>query len=312
MVLNGENIVARQIITKSNAMVEASYRLSLTEMQIILYGISLINPLQKEFPREYQVNIKRFAEMFNREHSKIYKEIKEAVTTKFWERDFRYKDQKGDIAAIRWLSKMVYNDNKGRIQIKFSEEVQPYLHELNKHFTTYCLDQIAQFKSIYSVRIYEYAIMNLNKSKKEKCQFEIEIKELKERLEIADKYKKFSHLKERVLERARKEINKHSDLNLSYNVIRDGRTPQKIKLTITTKLKKKPDTSYFQMPTTIIEIAKKIIRESNKDFDVYDLEQRFYKLTEELGTPKNPLGAFIDFVKKQCQKLEPELKAMLD
>ena len=304
--------MSKTSITKSNAMVEASYRLSLTEMQIILYGIGLINPLQENFPREYQINIKRFAEMFNREHSNIYKEIKEAMINKFWERDFSYKDSEGKTHVIRWLSKMVYHDKKGYIQIRFSEEVQPYLHKLQKHFTTYYLDQIAKFKSIYSVRIYEYAIMNLNKSKKSRCQFKINIGEIREQLELANKYKRFCDFKERILERARKEINKYSDLSLSYKVIKDGKTPKEIQFTATAKLKTKPDTSYFQMPPTIIEIAKKIIRESNKDLDVYDLEQRFYNLTEELGTPKNPLGAFIDFVKKQCQKLEPELKALLD
>ena len=59
-------------ITKSNALIEASYRLSRTEMQILLYGISLINPTDKNFPFIYRIDTARFAEMFNRKHGEIY------------------------------------------------------------------------------------------------------------------------------------------------------------------------------------------------------------------------------------------------
>ncbi len=289
-------------ITKSNALIEAGYRLSLSEMQIVLYGISLINPLQNDFPLQYIIDIKRFAEMFNRDHGDIYKEIKDAITRRFWERDFSYKDEKNDIVTIRWLTKMVYSDKKGFIQIKFSEDVQPYLHQLKKHFTTYYIDQITEFRSIYSIRLYEYAIMHLNKSKQSKCHFSLLIDEIKSRLELSSKYQRFCDFKTRVLERAKKEINKHSDLNITYKVFKMGHSPNKIEFTVTRKAEKalthqKPPSD--KLSPAMIEQAKAIVRQAGTGWDIYVIEHQFYDYIRQKGSPSNLEGAFIGFVKKK-------------
>ncbi len=291
-----------KVITKSNALIEAGYRLTLTEMQIILYGISLINPLQKDFPLKYQIDIKRFAEMFNREHGQIYKEIKDAILKRFWERDFSYTDKHGQIVTNRWLTQISHHDTTGFMQIKFSEDVQPYLYQLKKHFTTYYIDQISQFKSIYSVRIYEYSIMHLNKSKQNKCQFILLVDELKRRLEISDKYNRFSHLKERVLERAKKEINKYSNLNFTYKVIKLGRSPHKIEFTIGKKAARSTPSiklSSHTIPPAIIEKARQIALDAGTRWDIYAIEQQFYEYVRRKGQPDNLQRAFIGFVRKK-------------
>ncbi len=289
-------------VTKSNALIEAGYRLSLTEMQIVLYGISLINPLQKDFPLKYAIDVKRFSDIFNRSHGQIYNEIKDAITKRFWERDFSYIDENGKTVTNRWLTQISYHDATGFMQIKFSEEIQPYLHQLKKHFTTYGIEQIAQFKSIYSVRIYEYSIMHLNKSKKNKYHFTLLVEELKKKLELGDKYQRFCDFKTRVLERAKKEINKHSDLNLTYKIVKLGRSPNKIEFTVTRKAEKalthqKPPSD--KLSPTMIEQAKAIVRQAGTGWDIYAIEQQFYDYIRQKGNPSNLEGAFIGFVKKK-------------
>ena len=207
-------------ITKSNALIEAGYRLSLTEIQIVLYGISLINPKRKSFPLCYQVEISRFAEMFNREHGQIYKEVKDAIQKRFWERDFSYEDENGKVVTNRWLTRITHQDQTGFIEIKFNEEIQPYLHQLQSRFTTYYVEQIAGMKSVYSIRFYELSIMHLNKNNKNKSSFKLPIEKIKSRLELTEKYARFSNFKAYVLEPARKEINKHSNINFNYKIIK--------------------------------------------------------------------------------------------
>jgi plasmid replication initiation protein len=118
-------------VTKDNALIEAGYRLSLTEMQIILYGISLINPLQKEFPRSFKINIDRFAKLFNREHGQVYHEVKDAVLRRFWERDFSYVDKNSEIVTLRWLTKVVHKDSVGLIEITFSSVLTSITRKLH-------------------------------------------------------------------------------------------------------------------------------------------------------------------------------------
>jgi plasmid replication initiation protein len=231
----------REIITKANALINASYRLSLTEMQIVLYGVSLINPISKEVPLEYQIKISDFATLFNRNHGDIYQDIKQAVFNKFWLRDIRYIDEKtAKYIAIRWLTKIEYSDNTGFFSVKFSEEIKPFLRELSTRFTVYYIDQIAKFRSVYSVRFYEYAILEINKMKADTCFFMMSLSDMKDKLELNDRYNKYSNFKARVLQKAQVEINKHSDLTIDFKEIKKGRTVESIKFIIQRKDGAKP------------------------------------------------------------------------
>jgi len=298
-------------ITKSNALIEAGYRLSLTEMQIVLYGISLINPLGKDFPLKYQINIKRFAELFNRDHGDIYGEIKKAIFSKFWERDFSYKDEQGKVFTNRWLTQVVHHDKKGFIQIKFSEEVRPYLYQLKKHFTTYYIDQITEFKSIYGIRFYEMAIMCLKKSKQEKCSFTLEIQEIRNRLELNEKYKRFYDIKKRVLETAKREINKHSDIKFSYKVKKLGRSTHEVEFIVSKKTKETekpvqpslPEYKPTKLSPAVFDKAKKITLAAGTGWDIYVIEQQFYEFIKKKGQPESFEGAFLGFVKKKVATL---------
>lgn len=313
----------RPAISKSNALIEASYRLSLTEIQIILYGISLINPTSNDFPLEYRIDIKRFAELFGRVHGEIYNDIKDAIKKRFWERDFTYLNEQGRSVTCRWLTRITNEDKTGHIEIKFSEDVQPYLHQLKKNYTCYYIEQISQFKSIYSVRIYEFCLMELNKSRLDKQVFTLEVVELKRRLQLVDKYKRFSNFKDRILEKSRSEINKHSDIILNYSVIKQGRTPKKVKFIVTRKSKSEEKTVESSTPLgndyllpcsssqtsmkpkiltpSVFEKAKKIITEAGDQWDLYAIEQQFYEYVKKKGPPESLEGAFLGFVRKKVQ-----------
>ena len=216
-------------ITKSNALIEASYRLSLNEMRIILYGVSLINPMATEFPLQYRIEVKRYSEIFHLSQNSIYDELKNSVLNRFWEREFSYLNESGRREVLRWLTKVIYSDEDGYLEIKFNEEIQPLLHQLKSNFTTYYIEEIALFKSVFSVRIYENLLMNLKKLKVKKVDFTLSLAELKERLDVTDKYSRFYDFKKRVLETAKDEINKYSDLNIEYEVIKVGRSHHNIK-----------------------------------------------------------------------------------
>ncbi len=288
-------------ISKDNALIQASYRLSLTEMQIILYGIGLANPVQPTFPLSYRIDIDRFASMFNRKHGQIYKEVKDAVVKRFWERDFSYVDDKGKIVVLRWLTKMVYEDKTGYIEIKFSEEIQPYLHNLQGTFTAYYIDQITKFKSVYSVRIYENALMILNQNKTDKDKFTVLLSDLKKQLELSDKYERFFDFKKFVLDKAKNEINKFSDLTFDYKIVKLGRSPHQIEFSVSKKTVEPLllDEKIKKIKIETLEKAKELILNTNTGWDLYAIEEQFYAYVKKAGMPKNVDAAFLGFLKKK-------------
>jgi len=224
-------------ITKSNELIKASYRLSLTEMQIILYSVSLINPTSKNFPSELDIKISEFAEAFNKNTKTVYRDIKTSIFNNFWERDVKFNNNSGGQVKIRWVSKIEYYENIGRILIGFSEHVRPYLHDLSKSFTSYRIKEVIDLKSVHSIRLYENFIMEINKSQSEICDVILSVESIKSRLDLSDKYSQYFSLKERVIKKAKKEINEYSDICFDFEEIKKGRGKgvEAIKFTIQKK-----------------------------------------------------------------------------
>lgn len=303
-------------ITKHNDLITAGYRLTLTEMQIVLYGASLINPIKNEFPRVYEIDVKQFAKLFNRDHGDVYNQVKDAIMSNFWEREFTFQDQyetdrDGNTVRtrMRWITTVKYSDKTGFLKVFFNPEIQKYLHSLKHNFTSYYIKQVSQFKRFYSIRFYEIAIMYLNKSQVGKAVFNLDIADLKDILEVKEKYKRFCDLKSKVLESSRKEINKHSDIRLSYEVIKQGRSPKKIKFTVTRKanINNHFDSSRglleqnIQINPATIEKANQLLSKSGLRWDIYDLEQQFYEFAQKKGKPQNIDKAFLGFVQHKIK-----------
>jgi plasmid replication initiation protein len=106
------------------------------------------------------------------------------------------------------------------------------LCDFQSKFTSYHLEQIALFKSVYSIRFYEFAIMHMKSNDGKPTQFFITIDELKRRFEITEKYKMYNNLKQRVIEKAMTEINAFSNISLRYVEIKKGRSVDQIKLIV--------------------------------------------------------------------------------
>ena len=77
--------------------------------------------------------------------------------------------------------------------------------------------------------------MEINKYKRKECYFILSLDELKKRLELEDKYKEYFNFKRQVINKAQSEINKHSDLILEYEEIKQGRSVDSIKFIISRK-----------------------------------------------------------------------------
>ena len=302
-------------ITKSNSIVNASYRLSLNELRIVLYGLSNINPRAEEFPLEHKINVREIAEFYNigdKDRGSFYDDIKNALVTKFWEREFSYFDEElGKTIKRRWLIEVQYGGKDGVLSYSYNPKLSDQLQQLSQKFTSYFLENIANMKSSYAVRIYEISIMYVNASKQNKVVFTKTIDELKLCLGICGKYKHFFNMKRNVLEIAKRDINKHSDIKISYEVKKLGRSPYEIEFTVFRKKTKedallvKPDEEPSLKPRhltpAIFDKAKKIVSKAGNQWDLYAIEQQFFEYIERRGPPESLEKAFLGFVRKKVE-----------
>ena len=202
------------LVVKANQLVEARYNLNLNEQKVILYAASKIDREQDHF-NYIELDINEFTELLDTK-GKRYEEIRDIV------RELRRKeviintDDKEYIAG--WLSSITFYKNTGKIKLRFDDDLIPYLLQLKKRFTRYQLKNILYLKSKYGIRIYE-----LLKQYEGIGERKFELQELKKVLFIENQYDRIYDLKRFVLTPAVEEINEHTDINISYDDIKQGR-----------------------------------------------------------------------------------------
>jgi plasmid replication initiation protein len=224
--------MSNKVVNKSNNLITSHFNFSMIEYRILLYAISLVNPLNKEFPQEFKINIREFAKQFNIDYRPLYTELKQTLKRKMFPRYITIRMEDGWVGNFHLIDFMKYHDELGEIELVFSRFAMPLLCDFKRNFTSYHLEQIALFKSAYSIRFYEFSVMHMKANNGKPTQFFISIDELKRRFEISDKYKLYGHLKQRVIEKAMTEINAFSNISLRYVEIKKGRSVNQIKLIV--------------------------------------------------------------------------------
>ena len=216
-------------ISKSKSLVEAHYRLSLDEKRLIQFAITKVNPVKHLNGYMYHFNVVDFAKCFGLCEKNSYRYAREALK-QLYSRTFNYYcDSRKDRFDCRLIVSKSDNQ-KGRLGIKFGDEMQ---HELtrDKDFLSYAIKHTVAFSSASAMRIYEIILYQLQRCPVKRLTKRIEIKELKKILGLSDNYNRFADFKARVIEPAKIQINKHSDIRINYEVIKNGRVPFSIKFT---------------------------------------------------------------------------------
>ena len=226
--------VKRELVVKSNRLVEASYRLTLVEQQIILYAICRSRDEQKGLSPDTHVTIlaRDFAKQFGTNEDEVYRQLKEAITTLYGRsvtiRDIDPDTGRPRVTETRWISDKSYVDGAGQIQITFAPKVIPFITRLEQEFTSYRLEKIGQMTSVHAVRLYEILVQYLGIGHRE-----IEMSWLKETLQVGtDEYARLFNFKKRVLDVAETQINTHSDIRVSYTQRKTGRNVTHLNFTI--------------------------------------------------------------------------------
>lgn len=216
----------KELVVKSNRLVEASYRLTLTEQRIILYAICRSREEQTGISPTKPVVIRAdvFAKQFpNADRGQVYHQLREAMDA-LYDRSVTLHetdDETGEpqVTKTRWISRASYVDGAGRIKVVFTEDVIKYIHKLETEFTSYQLEKVGNMTSAHAVRIYELLAQFLSTGNRT-----INLKWLRGTLQMEPhEYKLTADFLKRVLDPAVEQINKHSDITVSYKSLKTGR-----------------------------------------------------------------------------------------
>lgn len=205
---NSANEIA--IFRQSNRITTASQRLDLVERRIIMTAISKID--RRDEPTDQKVYYVDASDLvqLGGDSKSAYRDMKSAADTLF-NRYILIQDAK-KIAKIRWIQRVEYDEGKGRVGIRFSHDVVPFLTNLRTEYTQFALLDIQGMRSEYAIRIYtmlmqyKSVMYKFAKQGKPYC-WTISIDDLRNSLQIGNRLKANGVFKLHVVDRARDQIN---------------------------------------------------------------------------------------------------------
>jgi len=214
----------QELVYKSNRLVEASYRLDLIEQRIVLAAIVAARESQKGLGDGYvTLHSRQFTEVFGMEDNNVYAQLKGALQTLFHRfvtfRDIDPESGQGRLTQVRWISSASYINGAGTIQLRFTQEMVPYITRLETEYTRYRLERIGRMTSAHAVRLYELLLQIVSIGQRA-----LAISELKAILQLEGEYPRLFDFKRWVVDAAVAQINEHTDLTVSYTQTKTGRS----------------------------------------------------------------------------------------
>lgn len=203
------------LITKSNYLIDASYKLNTLAQKLILACLSKIDS-RKPAPKEITITAIEFADLMGvpNAHRELYK-----AADSLWDAEITIIENKKK-TRLRWVQKDIkMMHGKGAVTITWADDVLQYISELKSRFTTYKLKQVAHLQSGHSIRLYE--LLMKFKSTGERV---IYLEDFKSAMGITNKYNQFKELNKFVIKKAIAELNDCSDLTIEYETIKKGRS----------------------------------------------------------------------------------------
>jgi len=217
---NTNNLTERNNFREAPALINGRYSLSKAELDLVMALMTNIDKDDQDF-KDYSFTLKELEKKSGKEINS--RQLKDLILN-LWKKPLKIETEKG-WEVFGFFSHFLYS-NDGRITCRFDSKMKPYLLDL-KHYVIGDYQQLLGIKSGYSKRIYMILKQYLKIGKRT-----IEVDELRDILQTPKSYKTYADFKRKVLEQATTDINAHTDIDIQYYEIKEGRKVAKIEFFI--------------------------------------------------------------------------------
>jgi plasmid replication initiation protein len=204
---NITDLTERHYSRQQSVIINAKYALTQNEIDIVLVLLTAIHKDDKDF-KDYQFTMQDLKDKTEREWNS--KQLKNTVRSLMSKPLELQKQDSDGWTIVNWFSFFDYD--KGTITCRFDKRLKPYLIDIQGRMILGDVRHLLPMKSSYSKRVYlllkEYAKFGVRK---------FEVEELMEMLKVPKSLKIYNNFKQKVLDRAKTDINKYTDLKVSFD-----------------------------------------------------------------------------------------------
>ncbi|BDD12216.1 hypothetical protein FUAX_46480 (plasmid) [Fulvitalea axinellae] len=214
-----EQVGARRVF-KSNRMVESRQRFSLIQQRAIIIAISQIKREDQKMG-SYKINLSDVLalppgkKISGAQYKQVREELMKLTKTSI---DLIKNDKAWK--SYGFISSVEKKEWANYVNIRFNEEIKPFLLNLKDQYTSYFVKSVEEFRKTHSIRIYELCKQYLTIGHR-KLGFEFLLDMLY--LKNSKSYKQYYIFNSSVLKPCVKEINETSDIYIEYEPVRSGR-----------------------------------------------------------------------------------------
>ena len=223
----------KKLVIKDNALIMASYSLTVEEQRLILACIQKAHT--KKIPRtnnslEIVLTVREYAELYDVKMVTAYKALSNSAD-KLYDRTIRIAEEGVKKRNARWIQEHAEYDS-GRIKLIFSDLVSQHITEVVTAQTAYMIAQASQLRSLHSIRLFEIFQTVIDHEERQGC-WEVSVDELKEILDVNKNYDRWADFKRKVIDPSLKAINKDTSLKVEWRISKkDGRKISHIEFTV--------------------------------------------------------------------------------
>lgn len=221
--------IAKLEVRQSNVITHSRHELSATQLDLYFMMLSLVRE-NDETGKVYEISVKEIETITGRMWN--YNQLLEA-TEGMIGKVFRIEQHDG-ILQVAMLSSAKYVRGMGKIELSIDKNLRPYLLDIKNNFTSFQLHCVFSLSSKYAKWMY------LQFSRWKDIGFvSFEIEELRLLLNLKDpsgklpeQYPQWIEFRNRVLNTSVRQINETTDLRISYELEKKGRSFHRINFTI--------------------------------------------------------------------------------
>ena len=220
-------------VVMQNSIQECFKSMSIDEKRLLILASPVARTSNATEKDSITITAESFAQECNIKTHSAYKSLEEASKSLI-KRYFCYLDEKGRKTYCNWVIRARYEE--GSVSICFPDEVLLMLKEFDKlnPYTKYKKDIVLSLRKDYSFDFYHLA-----KKHQAMGKFEISLEKIRTEFGLPESYHDLSNLKKRVINPSLEEITANTDIDLTYENVKKGRSVVGFKFTVREKPKPK-------------------------------------------------------------------------
>lgn len=176
-------------VVSANDLIKGKQKMTLREAQLLYIAISQVVKEDSDF-KTYTTTVPELAAFMGIDENSLYRDL-ESICTNLLQRVVKIQiggeNAKGKKKweIFQWVNSAKYDN--GKLTLRLSDDIKPYLLELESYYSQTLLGTLLTFRSYYTTRLYQYLVADVGASNYRKNEWCFTCEELRELFQVKDK-----------------------------------------------------------------------------------------------------------------------------